>query len=217
MPFSRIASLAAASLLALGGAAVAAAQTGSPPEDPPSDAPAASEAEFGIDTATAAQQQGEGEGQPEDGPEVEDQGPDDTEHDNAEAFSEWVESLELEGCQRGQTIAKVARQGPTSFGEDTDTEPVPVEDLPGRCAEGDDEDIEAEGAEDAEDANEDANEDEDEGEGEPRGRPADKEMPDASQHGQDTADEARSGAQGQGAAARRGGGPPSGSEDPEGS
>lgn len=167
MPLTRLAALATTGVLALGGAAVAAAQGGAVPED----LPAAPQAASGLEIAAQASGGNGGEGADAGG-------------DTAEAFSAWVEGLELEGCQRGQTIAKAAQQDPTSFGEDTDTDPVPTDELPGRCAEGDqdsDQDDQSGQAGDAASRQQ-----------EP-GPPDAEALPQESQHGRDTAQAARSG------------------------
>lgn len=100
---AKISSVLAGGILVLGSSAIALAQAGGPPEELPQEA--AQEAqdevstlELGNETATNA---------------VEDRGQ--SGQGDGTAFSEWVRSLELDGCERGLTIAANAKRGPTDF------------------------------------------------------------------------------------------------------
>lgn len=123
----KISSVLAGGILVLGSSAIALAQAGGPPEELPQEA--AQEAqdevstlELGNETATdAVANRGQGE---DDG-------------DGTE-FSNWVRSLELDGCERGLTIAANAKNGPTDFDPEGAVQADP--DHPafseGNCAEG---------------------------------------------------------------------------------
>lgn len=131
---ARLSSIAASAILLLGSAAIALAQGGPPEELPDGTSHAQRDIqtfELTNETATSA---------------VEDRGLDEHEGeggegDGATEFSRWVSENDLTGCQRGQTIARYARQGPHEF-DPAQVTPVPEDELPGNCALGDD----AEGA-----------------------------------------------------------------------
>lgn len=103
---AKISSVLAGGILLLGSSAIALAQAGSPPDELPPEADQRAQGEvatleLGNETATnAVENRGQGDGEGDgDGTE----------------FSNWVKSLELDGCERGLTIAANAERGPTDF------------------------------------------------------------------------------------------------------
>lgn len=136
----KLSSLLASGVLVLGGGAMALAQGGGP-SDPPEDATNHASSTLETldvvpETATDAvngdlDEQGDEQGGDETG-----------EENDATEFSEWVENLELEGCERGLTIAANAQNGPTEFDSENPAEapsdhPAFTE---GDCTEGDGDD-----------------------------------------------------------------------------
>lgn len=137
----RISSVLAGGILVLGSSAIALAQAGGPPEELPQEA--AQEAqdevstlELGNETATDA---------------VENRGQGDSDGDGTE-FSNWVKSLELEGCERGLTIAANAKRGPTDFdpADAVDADPDHPAFTNGNCTGGGGGDVTGTGADAAE-------------------------------------------------------------------
>lgn len=120
---AKLSSVLASGILLLGSGAIALAQ-GAGPSEPPEQASERAHADAGAEVGTLV-----------------------LVNETATAWSQWVSEnpLGLEGCQRGQTIAKYARQGPHEFDPSAVT-PVPEDELPGRCATGDGGDeVESEG------------------------------------------------------------------------
>lgn len=127
---AKISSVLASGILLLGSGAIAMAQAGSPQDLPEEANQAQNEVEtleLENETATRAVEEG---GLGEEGTD---------EGDGGTAFSEWVDSLPAEGCERGLTIAANAQNGATTFTSEDAVEapsdhPAFTE---GNCTEGD--------------------------------------------------------------------------------
>lgn len=138
----KLSSLVASGVLVLGGGAMAFAQAGGP-SDPPEDATDHAASTLGTlevvpETATrAVEERGLDEGDTEDG-------------DGTE-FSNWVKSLELDGCERGLTIAANAQNGPTDFTDAVDADPDHPAFTEGNCTEGGEDEVTNTAATSAED------------------------------------------------------------------
>lgn len=132
---AKISSVLAGGILVLGSSAIALAQAGGPPEELPQEA--AQEAQDEVSTLELANETATDA--------VDDRGQGDGDGDGTE-FSNWVKSLELDGCERGLTIAATAKAGPTDLNGQVEPDAEHPAFSEGNCTEGGENDVTNTGA-----------------------------------------------------------------------
>lgn len=162
---AKISSVLAGGILVLGSSAIALAQAGGPPEELPQESAQEAQDEVStleLDNETATDA-------------VENRGQEEGDGDGTE-FSNWVKSLELDGCERGLTIAANAKGGPTDFDPENavDADPGHPAFTNGNCTDAGENEVTSTGADAAEQGQ--------------SNRPSEA----GEQGGRDTADDARS-------------------------